>query len=138
MAQGEAIADPRLRAGRSRLTPGVLLALLLVKAAFGSPDDGGRAIGLLYAINTLGAVLGTLVAGFVLIERVGISGSIAVAAALNLAAGVAAVGLGQRLAASEQVHDPTVAAASSPAVCPVTLLTILPGLLAVSGFCSLA
>src|SRR5215212_2253107 len=71
---------------------------LIVKAALGSRDDGGRAIGLLYAINTLGAVVGTLVAGFYLIGEVGIRGSIGVAAGLNLGAGLAAVLIGLRLA----------------------------------------
>ena len=46
----------------------------------GADDPSGRAIGQLYAINTLGAVLGTLVAGFFLIGEIGIRGSIGVAA----------------------------------------------------------
>jgi spermidine synthase len=111
---------------------------LIVKAALGSRDDGGRSIGLLYAVNTLGAVMGTLVAGFILIELVGVSGSIGVAAGLNVAAGLAAIILGQRLFSSEQSLGPASETQAPPVACPVALLTILPVLLAVSGFCSLA
>jgi spermidine synthase len=47
----------------------------------------GWGLGLLYGINTLGAALGVLAAGFVLIERIGVSGANALAAALSLIAG---------------------------------------------------
>jgi spermidine synthase len=109
---------------------------LIVRAALGSRDDGGRAIGLLYAINTLGAVVGTLAAGFVLIGEVGIRGSIGVAAALNLAAGVAALVVGQRVAPAANPDDVPVATARIS--CPPALVRLLPYLLAISGFCSLA
>lgn len=111
---------------------------LIVKAALGSRDDGGRAIGLLYAINTFGAVIGTLAAGFVLIGEVGIRGSIGVAAGLNLLAGVISVVVGRRFAPSatpSEVHAP---AANVSVTCPPALLRLLPWLLALSGFCSLA
>lgn len=44
---------------------------------------GSRA-GALYAVNTLGAVVGCAAAAFLLIEQVGVRGTIAVAAAINL------------------------------------------------------
>jgi spermidine synthase len=111
---------------------------LIVKAALGSREDGGRAIGLLYAINTFGAVVGTLAAGFLLIGLLGIRGSIAVAAALNVAAGLISIWVGwQRtpVTANDRVPAP---AATASVSCPPALLTLLPWLLAVSGFCSLA
>jgi spermidine synthase len=111
---------------------------LVVKAALGARDDGGRAIGLLYAINTLGAVVGTLVAGFVLIGEVGIRGSIEAAAGLNLVAGLAAMGLGPRLAQSTNREQTEEATATASVACPPRLLTALPWLLGISGFCSLA
>ena len=100
---------------------------LIVRAALGSRDDGGRAIGLLYAINTLGAVVGTLAAGFYLIGEIGIRGSIGVAAALNLAAGLAALLVGQRLAPDTDrvAEHPPVATASL--TCPPALVRLLPG-----------
>src|SRR5262249_36344074 len=48
---------------------------LIVRAALRTTNDG-RAIGMLYSINTAGAVAGTLVAGFVLIGQVGITMSV--------------------------------------------------------------
>jgi spermidine synthase len=115
---------------------------LVVKAALRRRDDGGRAIGLLYAINTLGAVVGTVLAGFVLVGQVGITASINAAAALNVVAGLLAIWVARR-----QPHpDPTgdsIATAAGPtrgmgAACPPRLASVLPSLLAVSGFCSLA
>src|SRR5947207_1615225 len=47
-------------------------------------------LGRLYALNTLGAVVGTALAGFFLIERVGIHASLYATAALNLTLGAAA------------------------------------------------
>ena len=49
----------------------------------------GTNIGILYALNTFGAVFGTVAAGFVLIEALGITWSLRVAIAINL--GVALV-----------------------------------------------
>ena len=55
-------------------------------------DRPGRVLGLLYFANSLGAALGVLVAGFVLLDRVGLPGTLVSAAVLNLvaAAGVVA------------------------------------------------
>jgi spermidine synthase len=53
---------------------------------------GGR-VGGLYAANTLGAVAGSLLSGFWLVEFLGVSATAHAAAALNLAAGVGALWL---------------------------------------------
>ena len=111
---------------------------LIVRAALGSRDDGGRAIGLLYAINTLGAVVGTLLAGFYLIGEIGIRGSIGVAAVLNVAAGLAALAVGQRAAPSATRPDEHAPVATAAVICPPALVRLLPWLLGLSGFCSLA
>lgn len=52
-----------------------------------------RSLALLYGLNTLGAVAGTALAGFFLIEFVGIRASLWAAAAVSLGIGVAALGL---------------------------------------------
>src|SRR5438477_9183424 len=54
-------------------------------------------LGRLYALNTLGAVVGTALAGFFLIERVGIHASLYATAALNLTLGAAALALARPL-----------------------------------------
>jgi spermidine synthase len=55
-------------------------------------------VGRLYGLNTLGAVVGTALAGFVLIEHVGITRSLGGAAAVNLAVGGAALAIARPLA----------------------------------------
>ena len=50
----------------------------------------------LYAINTSGAVAGTVAAGFLLLPKLGIATTQHVAVALNLAIGLLAIGLGRR------------------------------------------
>ncbi len=63
----------------------------------GSP--GGRAAGLLYGCNTIGAFVGTVLAGFVLLPRFGLVATLAGAAAVNAAVALLALGLSLRLEA---------------------------------------
>jgi spermidine synthase len=56
----------------------------------------GRNMGLLYALNTAGAVLGCFAAGYVLIGSVGLYQTVSLGAALNLAIGLAVWGLRHR------------------------------------------
>jgi len=56
----------------------------------------GRAVGLLYAVNTFGAVAGTVVVAFVLLPRLGIRGTVFVAAAVNFLVALAAWWLSRR------------------------------------------
>src|SRR5262249_26511650 len=55
-----------------------------------------RAMGVLYGVNTGGAIAGCLLSGFVLIGRLGLSETITAAAACNFTAGLAALCLGAR------------------------------------------
>ena len=64
---------------------------LLVKAMHHHERNFGSTLGRLYGWNTLGAVVGALAGEFALFAAVGIRGSAAVAAALNLAACLAAL-----------------------------------------------
>ena len=52
-----------------------------------------RAFGRLYAANTLGAIVGTLAAGLVLIEVFGLGGALTIGAICSAIAGLAALGL---------------------------------------------
>ncbi len=52
-----------------------------------------RAFGRLYAANTIGAIVGTLAAGLILIEMFGLSGALRIGAACSLVAGLAALWL---------------------------------------------
>lgn len=61
------------------------------------PARPGRLLGMLYATNSMGAAIGALVGGFLLIPSLGLPGAVLVAAVLNLAAGaIAFVMSGQR------------------------------------------
>ena len=63
----------------------------------------------LYAANTIGAIAGTALAGFVLIEVLGLSGALAIGAGCSAAAGIAAILLARAEAgascAEESRHD---------------------------------
>jgi spermidine synthase len=60
---------------------------VLARAASDAPSRGARALGLLYAWNTLGAVAGALLAVFLLLPRFGLDGATYAAAAVNLLVG---------------------------------------------------
>jgi spermidine synthase len=74
----------------------------------------GSDLAALYAINTLGAVCGTLLAGFWLIGWLGIHGTVYVAAAGNLAVGVVAF-IAASSRALSRVHKSSQPDASGPA-----------------------
>lgn len=57
--------------------------------AGGGPTAAGRHVGRLYAANTLGAIAGTVLAGFVLVPTVGMHSAITIGAALNFLLGAA-------------------------------------------------
>ena len=64
---------------------------LVIKSAVAREDRIGGRIGLLYAINTTGAIVGALFAGFYLISEVGVALSFRMAALSNIAIGVVAL-----------------------------------------------
>ena len=64
---------------------------LVVKSALARQERVGGRIGLLYAINTSGAIIGALVAGFYFISEIGVAQSFRIAASTNLAIGIVAV-----------------------------------------------
>ncbi len=57
---------------------------ILARQAVHAEDQIGRRVGLLYAMNTAGAVAGTLVAAFVLLPRLGLRGTVWAGVATNL------------------------------------------------------
>ena len=78
-----------------------------------------RDAGALYAANTLGAAVGALTAGFVLLPFMGLYGATAVAIALNIAAAAGAYALSRREAPNPtNAVSPSIAASSSSAASP--------------------
>ena len=85
---------------------GASLPLLAAIETHDAPRRG-RWIAALYGVNALGAAIGALVAGFVLLPSLGLTTTIRIAALLNFVAGVAAFLLARSFA-------PTTLAAASP------------------------
>jgi spermidine synthase len=64
---------------------------LVVKSAIARLEGFGPRVGLLYATNTAGAIVGALTAGFYLISELGVTKSFYIAAAINTAIGLVAL-----------------------------------------------
>lgn len=65
---------------------------IIVKSSLLRTEGLGERVSLLYATNTAGAIVGTLLAGFYLIGGIGIEASFRLAAALNVVVGALAAG----------------------------------------------
>jgi len=70
---------------------GTTFPLMSAGVLRGFPGRPGRTLSLLYFTNSLGAAVGVLVGGFVLVATLGLPGSLVVAAILNLLAATAAL-----------------------------------------------
>ena len=85
----------------------------------------GKAFQQLYAANTIGAILGTAIAGFALIELFGLTGALLVGAACSATAGVVALLLdrwvrrGERAATTAAAARPRRRRATEPVAAPV-------------------
>jgi spermidine synthase len=66
---------------------------VMARAVVNSRSHLGGRVGWLYAVNTLGTVVGVFLTGFYLLDRFGIQHTGWIAASLNLAAGIGALGL---------------------------------------------
>lgn len=114
---------------------------IVIKASLSGLDGLGTRIGVLYASNTAGAILGALLAGFYLIPAIGLSRTFLAAAALNSAIGLSAIAISYRLArrrpapSTREVPDDAIPR-REPAAAGGARLVLLVS--AVSGFASLA
>ena len=104
----------------------------------------GLNVGALYALNTFGAVVGCVAAGFFLVQYLGVQASIYLAAAINFAVAIIAFLLDRlsvRSAESSEVETQETQPASDPAPVdsgsdPIFRLVLFA--FAVSGFCALS
>lgn len=100
-------------------------------------DAGGSAaarIGWLYAANTAGGIVGTVLAGFTLIGAIGVTATTRLAATLNIAVGLGALALS---AVSRTTHRDVVRVAEPPWTMPPAPRVILL-VVALAGFAGLA
>jgi predicted membrane-bound spermidine synthase len=77
------------------------------------PERSGRALSMLYFTNSAGAAVGVLIAGFWLVDRFGLPGTLVVAAMVNLTVALAVMllvrGIGSREAGFATEPDPVLA-----------------------------
>jgi len=109
---------------------------IVVKSSLARLDRIGTRMGVLYASNTAGAIVGALLAGFYLIPHIGLTRSFLLAACINALVGVIA------LASSRYVRPIPRPSTNAPAaearvVIPRVSYVVL-AVFAVSGFASLA
>jgi spermidine synthase len=88
---------------------------LLTRYLVRTLDETGARLGELYAANTIGAMAGTLLGGFVLIEFLGLRLTSYLAVALNLAAGLGALLLSRRWEAVPEDDGEVAAGRERPA-----------------------
>jgi len=128
--------------------------LPVISKFFASPsmDRLGWNIGVLYAVNTFGAVLGCFFAGFILIRWIGVSGAIYLAAAINvlIALGILllsrywildtgySIKPSKSLKSSESLNDFNGLAPGSTGGFNDSIQRVALWVIAISGFCALA
>ncbi|MGE4653354.1 MAG: fused MFS/spermidine synthase, partial [Myxococcota bacterium] len=96
------------------LMGGTLPVLGRYVASFSLPR--GSSLGLLYAANTFGAVVGTLATGFFLVRTIGVANSTFLAAALNLAVAAASFGLARAWQTTATATGEAVPVRNEPAI----------------------
>ena len=105
----------------------------------------GTNIGILYALNTFGAVIGTVAAGFFLIEALGIRWTLGVGIAINFAVAAIAIVLARKTLATEDTShqlkeepiEPEPSLTDNQQLTPDTSKLVLYAI-GISGFCALA
>lgn len=95
--------------------------------------EPGRVLGWLYFTNSLGAAIGVLVAGFLLVERVGLPGVLIAAATINLVVALVALLLSPRV--PSRARAVAAVDAARPAGGEGRLLLWAAGLTALASFC---
>jgi len=99
------------------LPPTVLMGAtlpVLSRQVADDPDRIGGHVGLLYAVNTGGAVLGTFVAGFVAIPGLGMRDTLWVTATVSLSLGTAAILVARRFGTARVRTGPAAEVPSGP------------------------
>ncbi|HEY8377877.1 MAG TPA: hypothetical protein VIK91_15380, partial [Nannocystis sp.] len=105
-------------AGLLILPPCVLLGMTFPLMSAGilrrDPERSGEILSFLYFTNSIGAALGALLSGFVLVARFGLPGTLACAAVLNIL--IAAVAFTQRARHAPIAEDPAASAGTDALV----------------------
>ena len=145
-SRGTGIALRALLAAVFLIVPVTLMGTtlpLLARAIIREGQSRGLKLGLLYGINTLGAVTGCALTGFVLIQQLGYTQTTFIGVAANLAVGVLALLLSLRKtagAAFAESHAPETSGAQTESAGAADRLATAVAVFAfaMSGFCTLA
>ena len=105
---------------------------ILARVVARNSDELGAGVSQLYWVNTLGAVGGTIVSGFILLPAVGLRGTIVIAVALNVLSGFVALRIPKTLDHQQDLKNSEVVT-PSPVSGPQPSLTPLLFLFAVVG-----
>ena len=97
----------------------------------------GRNLGVIYAANTFGAILGTIAAGFFLLPALGMSVSLIMAAAINCSVAIWAILVVRRYASAGMPKDSEKTMENSDTRRPPPAW-LFPSVLVCSGFCAMA
>jgi spermidine synthase len=119
------------------LVPTVLMGAtlpLLVAQLVKLSGNVGRSVGILYFVNTLGSAVACFVAALVTMRRLGMSGSVAVAAALNVLVGSSVIVMHFRWRAHGESRYEAGSLRAAPPLLPFPLAMVLATL---AGFLSL-
>ena len=120
---------------------------ILTRFISAGPGPFGKHLSFLYGFNTIGAVAGTLGAGFLLIPSLGLRSTMAVAIGVNAVIGLLTILLqektpfpvdgerGTRQKEAESSGEPSISAPAEPGV-PASVRFVLWGI-GISGFCAL-
>jgi spermidine synthase len=139
ISAGSAVLPRVIIAGGLLFIPTMLMGCTLPvvsRVFFSQARPFGLDLGLLYSVNTFGAVAGSVTAGFMLIPGIGMTRSLFCAAAMNGAVAAAALIFSSRrsiISTDAALHE--TAPLSPPNALPVWLLS---SVLACSGFCAMA
>jgi spermidine synthase len=110
---------------------------ILVRGVIRNSAELGIRVSQLYWVNTLGAVAGTLISGFVLLPVLGLRVTIAAAVALNILAGLIALRMGEehvRTQVAKGAAKTVVSAAPSPQYADSRFLLFLFGVVGCAAF----
>ncbi|MBX9573218.1 MAG: fused MFS/spermidine synthase [Candidatus Obscuribacterales bacterium] len=82
----------------------------VVKSCVRALDEVGESVGTIYSANTLGAIGGALLAGFVLVPVLGVEKMLVFAAAINMLIGVAALFMANTVSSKARMSSSVIAA----------------------------
>jgi spermidine synthase len=100
-----------LVAATAMLVPTTLMGAtlpLLVRAFARHMSDLGRHTGWLYALNTLGALVGSIAAGFVLLPMLGVASTIHTIVAVGLLVGAGSIVIGSKVRVAPSTDQPVI------------------------------